>query len=215
MRKWYGITAFLLFFQTVTNAQLFKSLRYEIEGGTGISVGRSTSSTIESDINPIALQHFVHKRYKYPSLRLRGYVYKPLTRVMNLGLKAGMDVHYMETDLFDVYRSTLTFPIQLFGELELMPINKVRALFLAAGIGSNLKWLKFGPFTEKSGLLVSGEAIIKIPSQSNSFFYKAGFEYGVEHCSYHYIPGNTPGTEELIKYRQHRKQLYIVVGLKF
>src|SRR5688572_12974622 len=164
MRKWYGITAFFLFFQTVTHAQFFESLRYEIEGGTGISLGPSTSRTIESDINPLALQHFVHKRYKYPSLRLRGYAYKPLTRVINLGIKAGMDVHYMETDLFEVYRSTLTFPVQLFGELKLIPINKVRVLFLAAGVGTNLKWLKFGPFTEKGGLLISGELIIKIPS---------------------------------------------------
>lgn len=71
------LTAFILFILSSSNAdaQVFKKLNYQAEGGLAISVGPNTFGGIESKINPLTVQYYKHKRFKAPTLRIRGFLY--------------------------------------------------------------------------------------------------------------------------------------------
>jgi len=209
------LTACIIFILSSFNAasQVFKKLNYQAEGGIAISVGANTFGDIESTINPLTTQHHKHKRFRVPTMRIRGFVYKTLNDRFNLGLKTGIDVHYLERNWYGEYETNVSVPVQLFSEIRMIRIKKNRSVFAGAGFGWNLKNLVHEPFAERSGILASFEISCNNNLERKSFYYKIGFEYCEENSSYHFIPDQSWEKEEFLKYKQHRKQLYIAAGI--
>ena len=204
---------FLLLLAGNANSQFFKKIKYQAEAGLAISVGANTFREIKSELNPLWVQHFWHKRFRVPTLRIRSFAYKPLNEYFNLGLKTGLDVHYVEMNVYGEYETNISVPVQLFAEIKALRINNDNSVYAGLGFGWNLKNLSHEPYTEKTGILVSVELSLNKNLKGKTFFYKAGFEYGEENCNYHHVPRNDWGKEERLNYKQHRKQLYAIVGI--
>ena len=204
---------FLLLSPAIADSQIFKKIKYQAEAGLGISIGPNTFAVTESEINPFDSHHFNHKRYRVPTVRIRGFAYKPLNEWVNFGLRTGIDVHYLERNVYGEYETNISVPIQLVSEIRTIHINKDNDAFAGVGFGWNLKKLSHEPYSEKTGILVSFEISINKNMKSKTIYYKAGFEYGEENCGYHYVPRDTYLIEETLKYKQHRKQLYAIVGV--
>lgn len=122
-------------------------------------------------------------------------------------------MHYLERNVYSEYETNISVPIQLFSEIRTIRINKNRSVFAAMGFGWNLKKLSHEPYREGSGMLASLEISFNNNLKRKSFYYKTGFEYCEENSSYHFVPGQSWEKEETLRYKQHRKQLYVAAGI--
>lgn len=200
--------------------QFYKQLRYAAEGGVLQSIGKETFAEVHSEVNPFGIMYTKNKRYRLPSLRLRGSIHYPLNKRWDARLQAGMNVRYMEFNLYGEYTNTLSVPITLGTEFRLMKLGSRNALLLGTGVGYNLMYIDTPPSPEKGGLTANTELTIRNNHPRNSFFYKLGYEYQQDNCYYDYDPARygRPVVNEVaerIHFRQNRHQLFASAGLKF
>ncbi len=214
MRNIKIILILILLSPLIALGQLFKNLHYGVEAGIGISAGPSTFATKESIINPLSVQYYDYKRYRLPTLRTRAFVLKTISAITNIGLKTGVDIHYLERNEHGQKETSFSIPLQLIGEIKAVSINKNKALYTGIGLGYNFKNLNHFPYKERGGLLISAEISINQKSnKQNHFYYKAGFEYGEDSYCFYFIADRDFEKDEIIKMKQRRKQVYVCLGI--
>ena len=216
MRNFKIILILILLSPLISSGQLLKNLYYGAEAGIALSAGPSTFATKVSTINPLEVQYYDNKRYRLPTLRARGCVLKTISAIMNIGLKTGVDIHYLERNEYGQKETSFSIPLQVMGEIKTVSINKNKAMYTGIGLGYNFKNLNHFPYTEKGGLLISAEISINQKSNmQNHFYYKAGFEYGEDSYYFHFIANRDFQKDEIIKMKQRRKQVYVCFGINF
>jgi hypothetical protein len=193
--------------------QFYKKLRYTAEGGILKSIGRESFAEYQSEVNPFHTFHYTkNKHYRLPSLRLRATAKYEVSSGWNAILGSGINVRYLEYNAYGEYTTIVSVPVTLGTELRLLKLGS-KALFLGTGLGYNLMKIKTPPFEQRGGVTAAAEVSV----QSNSFFYKLGYEYQQDNCSYDFDPSFrvVPGVWERIKYHENRHQLFVGIGLRF
>lgn len=191
-----------------------KNLRYEVEIGIASSIGPSTFARKRSAINPLEIEYYDYKRYRLPTLRTRACVLKKISAITNIGLKTGVDIHYLERNEYGQKETGFSIPLQVMGEIKTVSINKTKALYTGIGVGYNFKNLNHLPYRERGGLLIAAEISINQKSnKQNHFYYKAGFEYGEDSYSFYFTAYRDFEKDEIIKMKQRRRQVYVCLGI--
>src|SRR5690349_19112204 len=214
----YAIIAFLLFAGPASKAQFFANVHYSIDFGSAVSIGRETTKEYDSKINPWSVSYYGNERYRFPSLRFRAAVSKPLNQIFELGFKTGAEVHYFEYDHWGGKETYFSFPFQAVTTIRCIGINKKWALFnsVAAGISLN-KWNR-PPMFRKTGFLGTADFTLAAPGQNNSIYYKIGFEYARRNTEYEFIPfePNNPYLHyEKVALTSYRQLAFVSVGYSF
>jgi len=182
----------------------FSQFKYGLEIGTGISTGKETFATIQSKINPLSFEHYVHKKYEVPSIRIRAQISRDIFKKTELGFRTGVDIHYLEINPYGQHETNFSLPFQL---ISIISLSKAFKCSVAAGY--NFKNIDNEPFPENGGFLGS----LELSFHRKKVYYKTGFEYGAEHCRYNYKPTGY-GVPETIRYHQIRKQIILAFGFQ-
>lgn len=196
--------------------QFYNMFRYSVEGGVLQSIGKETYADYHSEVNPyLVVAYTKNKHYRLPSLRLRAAVQYEVAAGWHAILRSGVNVRYLEYNTYGEYTNIVSVPITLGTELSLIKLGS-KALVLGTGVGYSLMKIKTPPFERRGGLTTATDVAI----QGRRFFYKLGYEYQQDNCSFDYDPAfwGTPagiGVRERIQFQENRHQVFVGVGLKF
>lgn len=206
----------LLFFASIAcEAQVSKKYQFNTELGMDVSVGPNTYTETPGKSGYIVVGHYDHARYKLPSFRVRTAVKRPVSSRTQVGIRTGVDVHYLEMNKFGQYETSFTFPLQLVGELKICPIGSDHAAFLLLGGGYRFNTGDEYPYDQKGGAILSSEILLGRKFKSEGFYYKTGFEYVREYWSYDFRPDNPYIPPEVVRFTRYRKLFMVGMGYSF
>jgi hypothetical protein len=196
--------------------QVLKRIHLDVEGGIGLSIIQNTFKTYESTINLISVEQYKTKKYKYPTVRLRAFIYKEINKEANLGIVTGLNIHYLEKNPYGNYYNEITIPLQLcFGYLFLH-LNKGLTFGTNGRLGYNFKNYNFDPYAEKGGLILSfGCSLNKVTNRRKPIFYELGCELQSDRFYFtnKYVSYQT--TAETFESNVQRSSIYIMAGFEF
>lgn len=215
--KYSGAIFFILFILSISaKAQFFRNIHCKVDAGAGFSIGPEKEAEIHTQGGRVNVSYAYYRNYRYPTLRIKGFVFKKISKRLNTGIRVGVNVHYLEINAFGKYETNMSVPIEGLTEVQALKINKKKSLFFGGAIGCNVQNLDYRFLKIKSGFLGSAELSACNPDpKQNNFYYKAGFEYSEDNCSFYYRATNIYVKDELIKYKQRRRQLFVAIGFAF
>ncbi len=148
----------------------------------------------------------IHKKYKYPSLRVRYSISKKIIPNLETGLETGITFRYMEPS-GNGHTTYYSFPLAVNSTYRLLSLNKDKKLFTSMRLGYHFKHPRYKYIDGMGGAI--GSIDVGIKNIPRSVSYKFGYEIQQDRSFFkmkNYL--NTSSEEVLVKFNQYVSQVY-------
>lgn len=198
-----------------STAQTNTRYSFDIEGGLGTSIGPTTYKTYRSLINRLTVEQYDVKRYRIPTIIVRGIAWRQLVKNFKIGISSGINVHNLEINTYGNYYNAITVPVQLTGNLCLLKINRKNDLESEVKSGFNFQKQHYPPIVEKGGFMTSFALIFKsMRSEYQSLLVKLGYELQLDRSIYSFSSDNPIDKAEIIRNTIKRRSLSLTAGIR-
>jgi hypothetical protein len=209
------ILLLLVVFGSTSTAQSNKKYYFDIEGGLGTSICPTTFKTYKSSINLLVVEQYDVKRYRIPTIIIRGTTSRQLRKWFKLGISSGINVHNLEINTYGNYYNAITVPVQLVGNLCLLKINTKNTLESEVKSGFNFQRQHYPPIIEKGGFISSFALVLKsMRDKSQGLLIKLGYELQLDRSIFKFTSDNPIDKTELIPNTIKRHSIYMTAGIR-
>lgn len=188
---------------------------FDIEGGLGTSIGPTTYKTYRSLINPLVVVQYDVRRYRIPTIIVKGIAWRQLVKILKIGISSGVNVHNLEINTYGNYYNAITVPVQLTGNLSLLKINRKNALESEVKSGFNFQKQHYPPIIEKGGFITSFALVLKsMKGEHQSLLVKLGYELQLDRSIYSFSLDDPIYKAEVIRNTIKRHSLSLTAGIR-